>query len=315
MTEEIHTDNEPAHETTIPDVRELSIIDRLGILPPVYALIVLGVVFFLYQIIGGVISFFVLKTSQVTPENVQGVRIETSLAQILLLLIPTLVLARLQTKNLRSVFRFNMPSVKSSFFALIGVFALQQVLEVYLYFQDSIPIPQVIKPQIEEIRRMIEEIYRVLITAHSIPELLFVLVVVALIPSICEELLFRGLVQRNFEKNSPVWWLGFVVTGIIFGAYHLNPFSLIPLIALGIYFGYIVFRSNSIVVAIIAHFFNNTIAVLAVFYGIDDEMVGTLASGTISTQAIMGNLIVFTIIFIGATIAFHYSVKQEEAGG
>jgi membrane protease YdiL (CAAX protease family) len=314
MTEESHDDN-PVSDSGVPPPPEPSIIDRLGISSWGYALLVLGIVFFLYQIIGSIISLFVFKTPQVTPENVQGVRIQTGLAQIFLLLIPTLILARIQTKDLRSVFRIKVPRFKSVFFAIIGVFALQQVLQVYLFFQDQIPLPHFVKPQVDEIRKLIEEIYRVLIASHSVPELLFVILIVALIPSICEELLFRGLVQRNFEKSSPIKWLGIIVTGIIFGVYHLNPFSLIPLIALGIYFGYIVYKSDSILVAIIAHFFNNAVAVLASYFHIDDEMVGTLASGTVTIPVILGNFVVFSVIAAVSTIAFHYSVKPEAGEG
>lgn len=201
MTEEYQNDDR-APDQNVPQLSEFSVIDRLGISPWVYALIVLCVIFFSYQIIGSIISVLIFKTTQVTPENVRGVRIQTALAQIFLLLIPTLVLARLQTKNLRLLFRFNTPSIKSVFFAIVGVFALQQVLQVYLYFQDQIPLPHVLKPQIDEVRKMIEEIYRMLITAHSITELFFVITVAALIPSICEEFLFRGFLPRGISRKA-----------------------------------------------------------------------------------------------------------------
>jgi membrane protease YdiL (CAAX protease family) len=314
MTEEIQPDT-GVPDMGVPQTPELSYIDRLGIPPWVYALIALGVIFLSYQVIGSIITLLIFGTSQITPENVQGIRLQTGLAQIFLMLVPTIILARLQTKDFRSLFSFTLPSWKSTLFALIGILALQQVLQTYLYFQDLLPLPQGIKPQIEEFRRMIEEIFRVLTKAHSVPELLFVIGIIALVPSICEELLFRGLVQKNFEKSSPRPWLGFVVTGTIFGVYHLNPFAVIPLIALGIYFGYIVYHSKSITIAIIGHFFNNTIAVVATYFGVDDEMVGTIATGNMTMPVIIGNLIVCMVILAGSTAAFHYSVKQEAGKG
>jgi membrane protease YdiL (CAAX protease family) len=314
MTEDIQPDT-GVPGTGTPEPSELSFIDRLGIPPWIYALIVLGVIFFSYQVIGSIITLLIFGTSQITPENVQGMRLYTGLAQIFLMLIPTILLARLQKQDFRSLFSFTLPSWKSTLFALIGILALQQILQTYLYFQDLLPLPQSIKPQIEEYRRMIEEIFRVLTKAHSIPELLFVIGIVALIPSICEELLFRGLVQKNFVKSSPRPWLGFVVTGIIFGVYHLNPFAVIPLIALGIYFGYIVYHSKSITIAIIGHFFNNAIAVVATYFEVDDATVGTIATGNMTMSFIIGNLIICTIILAGSTIAFHYSVKQEAGKG
>ena len=313
MTDDIRPDA-PVPDAAVPQIPEPSFIEKLGIPPWIYAIVVLFVIFVSYQVIGSIITLLIFESSQITPENVQGIRLQTGLAQIVLLLIPTIVLARLQTKNLRSVFRLNLPPWKSTLFALIGIFALQQVLQAYLFFQELIPLPQAIRPQVEEFRKLVEEVYRILTTAHSLPELLFVVVIVALIPAVCEELLFRGLVQGNFEKGSPKPWLGFIITGTIFGVYHLNPFAVVPLIALGIYFGYIVYHSKSIIVAIIGHFFNNGMAVLAAYFNVDEEMVGTIAAGNMTMPVIVGNLIIFTVVLAASTVAFHHSVKQEAGG-
>ncbi|MCB9248002.1 MAG: CPBP family intramembrane metalloprotease [Ignavibacteriales bacterium] len=47
--------------------------------------------------------------------------------------------------------------------------------------------------------------------------------------------------------------------------YHFNPYGLIPLILLGMYFGFAVYKSDSIIVAMILHFLNNFISIVAYF--------------------------------------------------
>jgi membrane protease YdiL (CAAX protease family) len=79
---------------------------------------------------------------------------------------------------------------------------------------------------------------------------------IGLVPSICEEIMYRGYVQRSLEKSWGVW-AAIIVSGFIFGAYHLQMTRVLPLAALGILFAYITYLSNSIIPAMVAHLVNN----------------------------------------------------------
>jgi membrane protease YdiL (CAAX protease family) len=283
--------------------------ERLSRSPLLFACIALAVVFFMYQVVGGTIIALVFH-GKVRPENVQGVRFMTMLGQVVLILVPTLFLSRLQTDKLTATLRFHAVGGREILLAVVGVISLQQVLQVYLGAQDLIPIPPSLRPLIESLRKAIEETYRVLVAAHSIPELVYVLMVVALVPAFCEELLFRGLVQTNFEKGLSGTW-GFIIPGVIFGAYHLNPFSFVPLAALGIYFGLLVYRSKSILVSIAAHLANNAFAVLGVFFTGEDvpfhDVVGTLTPSSIAL-----NLGGFGGLFVLSTYAFIKLTRERQ---
>jgi membrane protease YdiL (CAAX protease family) len=150
-----------------------------------------------------------------------------------------------------------------------------------------------------------------LASASSIPELLFVIVVIAFIPAIAEEFLFRGLVQRNVERNtSPM--RAAVITGIIFGAYHLNPFSFVPLVALGIYLGFIAMRARSIWVSVAAHFFNNAFACIMLYCNMDEDIVGAGAPEKMSSGELLLAFWFYGIIFILSTLYFLKITRESE---
>lgn len=229
--------------------------------PIAMTLIALGTVFVLYQFFGAGITFVLF--GGLGEENIQGFRFMTMVSQFLFILVPTILFARWQEASYIEIFKLKIPNLAEVILVIVGTLSLQNIAQVYLYFQDMLIPIQKLSPIFDTLRKMMERTYLILISAKSPLEFAFVALVVALTPAICEELLFRGLVQHNLSKASNRK-LGFIITGIIFAMYHANPFSFIPLIALGIYFGYLVYKSGSILLAMLAHFINNFTA--AYFY-------------------------------------------------
>jgi membrane protease YdiL (CAAX protease family) len=276
--------------------------ERVNISPVAYAFLALLVVFVLYQIVGGTATLLIFG-SKVRPETVQWLRLATMFGQILLILVPTILLARFQSTNVRETLRLRGTGSLEVLLAVVGVLSLQQILQVYMILQDQIPIPTVVQPFVESIKKAIEETYKELASSHSIPELFYVLVVVALVPAFCEELLFRGLVQKNFERGLKGWW-AVIFPGIIFGAYHFNPFSFLPLVVLGVYLGFLVYRSNSILTCIVAHFANNLFAVVSIFFNSDEGILFHDDTAAPSVSMMFRIVVGFGVIFSLSTYAF-----------
>ncbi len=94
----------------------------------------------------------------------------------------------------------------------------------------------------------------------------FNLIVVAVIPAIGEELIFRGLVQKLFHK-----WFGrifpaILVTSLLFAAMHFQFLSFLPRFSLGLILGFIFYRSGSIWLVMLLHLLNNATAVVYYYY-------------------------------------------------
>ena len=109
----------------------------------------------------------------------------------------------------------------------------------------------------------------------------FLFLTIAITPAICEELLFRGSLQRQVERAGGVVW-SIVAVGIAFGLYHLRLTQAIPLAVLGCYLGYATWASGSLFTAMLIHLLHNGLQVIAGVYArdtpdFDPEAVGDLA--------------------------------------
>ena len=96
-------------------------------------------------------------------------------------------------------------------------------------------------------------------------KLLLNIIIVALMPAICEEIFFRGFVLTSFKGQKP-YKIAIIASGILFGFMHMDFLRIIPTSILGMIFAYTVYKSGSIFIAMILHFINNGIAVLVSHY-------------------------------------------------
>jgi sodium transport system permease protein len=103
-----------------------------------------------------------------------------------------------------------------------------------------------------------------LVQADSTSRLVWLLVLLALTPAICEEALFRGvlLAGTRGRMSAP---RAILLNGLVFGAFHLSfytAFRLLPTAWLGILLAWVVLRTRSIWTSALMHFVNNGSVVL-----------------------------------------------------
>ena len=277
--------------------------------PLLFIFISLSVVFFLFQIIGGGITFMMLgEDIEISPDNVTLTRLILTFAQFMFILVPALILVMLQDNNFKETFRLKKPKMSVFVLAILGILVIQPFLQTYLYYQNelifNLPFGKEVITQLKELFDSLETTTEKLVSANSVPEFLMIVIVIAVTPAICEEFLFRGLVFKNFEKIIPASKAIFF-TGLLFALFHFHPFNLVPLTVLGIFLTFIVYHSGSIYTAIVCHFINNFISALAVFvYGTEavssnatdsmtpEEQIQFAILGLISFGVFMG--IIFT---------------------
>ena len=102
--------------------------------------------------------------------------------------------------------------------------------------------------------------------------LLFNIFMIAFLPAIGEELLFRGVIQRIFTNWTKSHHWGVWISAILFSALHMQFYGFIPRMLLGVLFGYLLVWSGSMWLSIIAHFINNGVAVVVMFL-IDKDLL------------------------------------------
>lgn len=302
MIEQPSNNPESSQEEIFTPERQ-SLVDRFAIHPLLFVLFSLVAVFLLYQVGGGILTLLITGTATITRENVWTIRWLTMVGQICFILLPTVVFGKLFAVHLSDVFQFRVPGIRESLLALIALFSLQRVFEAYMFFQDQIPLPKLFQDILDPLKKMLEEVIMVLVRADSPVELLVVIMVVAILPAIVEELFFRGLIQKVLERiMSPI--VAAILAGTCFGLYHINPFQVVPLIGLGVFFGLLRYRSQTLWLPISAHFFNNLMAVLAFYYGFQNDNLLEAAQTSIEYPAMIFEFVVFTALFFISFVAY-----------
>lgn len=195
--------------------------------------------------------------------NLDLLFIGNSVGQILFLGLGSWLFARLHSsgKNRNKFLRFTShpDTLQKIGLTIVLIIAVQPVIWFLSWLNAFIPVPETFSNLQNSQMEMIENYLR---GDHF---MLITLFHVALVPAICEETLYRGYVMRAFQKSWSIW-PAIIVSGLLFGLYHVQLSNLIPLATLGILFAYVTWVSESIYPAIVAHLVNNGGSVLVASY-------------------------------------------------
>jgi len=259
--------------------------------------------FFLYQLVGGIITLLIFGFD-IEKAPVNSFRLMTMAGQVLFILLPALLFSKWIYQDVTSVIRFNRVKWKEIGLFTIGIIILTPMLENFVLIQNffleklaaSSSTVNSVKVFFDGLNDKVEATYSNLLSVSSIAEGLLVVMIVAVVPAICEEVMFRGFIQKSFElRLRPARAILF--TGIFFGAYHFSPYGLIPLIGLGVYFGFAVYMSNSIFVSMALHFFNNFVAIMIFFYIGNEGMMTSSANKEFNLNTAISSFIGLLALF------------------
>tara|TARA_X000000368_G_C23006372_1_gene701328 strand:- start:57 stop:938 length:882 start_codon:yes stop_codon:yes gene_type:complete len=107
-----------------------------------------------------------------------------------------------------------------------------------------------------------EAIVSAFLQMDTIWDLFYTILVIAIVPAIGEELLFRGYLQQKIGNWLSNHHIAILITAFLFSAIHFHFQAMIARVVLGILLGYLFYWSNSLSLPILAHFVNNAQAVI-----------------------------------------------------
>lgn len=99
----------------------------------------------------------------------------------------------------------------------------------------------------------------------------------AIMAPLVEELLFRGAIEGHFLHRGMRPKYAILVSALIFGIIHLNPMQIPFAFFIGLIFGWLYWRTGSVIPGMIGHFLNNTVASLVMLFSTPEEMEQTTA--------------------------------------
>jgi uncharacterized protein len=224
---------------------------------------VLSIVVFL--VMTGVNAFEIEKEI-LNPKNVAAIRALQVVSTLFVFLVPAFLFALIAYKKPFQFFGFSKKiSIQQIGIVILigcaGVFVSALMADI----NEWIPISKTLQAKF----KLAEENYnkQVLLIAkmNNLKDYIAALVLIAMLPAVFEELLFRGAMQQFFINWFKTPIVAIVLTSIIFSAIHMSYYGFLARATLGVSLGLVYYYGKNIWLPIIIHFVNNSIAVTALY--------------------------------------------------
>ncbi len=203
------------------------------------------------------------------PKTIEILKYFQTVQALGLFVVPPLILGWLYLGNIAQyLFLDRSFAFSSSIIVLVLMFAAIPVINLTGEINSKMQLPSSLggverwMQQSEENAARLTEAF---LDVKTMGGLLFNIFMIALLPAIGEEFLFRGVIQRSFTRMTKNHHWGIWISAFFFSALHMQFYGFLPRFLLGGLFGYLLYWGGSMWLPIIAHFFNNAFAVLSMY--------------------------------------------------
>ena len=198
--------------------------------------------------------------------------------------------------------------------ALLLFFASIPLMSWVIDWNKSMHLPaqfNELQQWMEATEKSLDKLTKLIVIYDSFSSLVVGLVVIALLPAVSEELVFRGIMQNELYQVIRNPHIAIWLSAFFFSFVHFQFFGFVPRMLLGALFGYLYYWSGSILTSMFLHFTNNAVSLLAMNFqqkkiiSFDPEAADNFP---ISVVIVSLGLSVFFLFFY-----YRLSKKEKEA--
>lgn len=248
-------------------------------------------------------AILVAGTDIQNPANLHLLQYLQVIQSIAFFLVPALLLSKLFGYHPADYLSLRKrPAILISIIAICLILFIVPFINFLQEFNSRMHLPEFLK-NVETWMKSSEQNAAVLsekfLKVSNIGGLLFNLFMMAILPALGEEFIFRGVFQRIFTEMFKNYHLGIIFSAALFSAIHLQFYGFIPRMLLGVIFGYMLVWSGTLWIPVIAHFINNAMGILYYFLnskGFVDNTLDTIGTGKQELQISMISLALTTIL-------------------
>lgn len=232
-----------------------------------------------------------------------------------LFIIPPMLAGYFFERSSTGYLRINNPSRWPLYlFTLLLMFCSLPFINWMVSVNDLMKLPEFLHGLEEWMKSTEEEASKLTEAFMWMPTLggfLFNMMMIAVLPAIGEEFMFRGLLQRLLKD-----WLGNIhlaifVSALLFSAMHMQFYGFFPRMVLGIMFGYMFYWTGSLWIPIFAHFIQNGLVVTVTYMGQKGMVGGDYENFGTSDHFYV---ILLSGISVAALLYLIYRWKQKQFG-
>jgi len=210
------------------------------------------------------------------------------LQMIGIFLLPSIICAWLFSDNYKEYLHADQPiHPPVAVWAVISMIVAVPFLNLTYSFNQQMVFPEAfrgLENWMKASEAEADKVTQLMLDTKNISTIIFNFLTVCLIAALCEEFMFRGLLQtifgRIFRNPHAIIW----AVAILFSAVHLQFYGFITRMLLGAWLGYLTYFTKTIWIPVLAHFTNNflTVGIYYLFRSAPDEMqkIDVIGSGS-----------------------------------
>jgi len=195
------------------------------------------------------------------------------------------------------------------FLTILLVIVYMPISAFTAHYNESINIPGAFGEFARQMEDQLKQLTLFMVDFNSTSQFLLGLLVIAVIPGVGEELLFRGVIQNKIAKSSGNVHIAIWLTAFIFSAFHLQFYGFLPRMLLGGLFGYLYIWSGTLWIPILAHFVNNGFTLLMMY--LHNQGISELDIDSTDTYNIPATGL--SLILVSALIWYIRKIKFTQA--
>lgn len=287
-----------------------------------FSLFIIIVSFIVFALLGFVLSMLIFKIdlthasvafSNVTnPANIPMLKFFQVVQSIGLFLLPPFIIGFLFSKSSLSYLRVNVSiNIITVVAAILIMISAIPFINFMGELNSMLSLPHFmhgVEAWMKDSEQTAQKITQAFLNVNTTGGLLLNIFIVAVVPAVSEELLFRGVFQKIFSDWTKNIHIGILISAILFSGFHMQFYGFFPRMVLGLFFGYLLAWSGSIWLPVIAHFVNNAVAVI-ISYFINMKMIGSDVETIGTTEA---NGFVFVVLSILTVTGFIAGIYLNE---
>ncbi len=200
------------------------------------------------------------------PENANMVRLVQFLSTFVMFGLPAFLYAKISHKRplMHLGFKSKTTIVQAALVIIIMIACLPLV-GALTELTEALPFSKEMFEKFKAAEVEYNDQISIIGKMDSFPEFLLSLFMLAILPAVFEEVMFRGAVQNLLSR----WWmmpvLAIIVTSLLFSLVHFSYLGFLSRAVLGFVLGWMFYRTGNIWLSIIAHAANNAVALTALY--------------------------------------------------
>lgn len=266
-------------------------------------------VYFIYQI--DLVELANLATAEEFSDTMRNALyiLQGFIAFFAFIVSPWVYITQIERKPISTLFQNKAFTLSAILLTAFIVLSFMGVNSLIIEWNMNLDFPDFMERTAREYEEQAKRLTEALTNVSGFGNFLVAFLIIAIIPAVGEELLFRGILQNKLWQISNNVHIAIWVTGLIFSLVHMQFYGLIPRLLLGVLFGYLYYWSGNIVIPMIAHFVNNGFTLTMIYlynqgamdYNIEEE-----------TSIPLIYVLVYFIIWAGLTYYFrNYMMKKR----